>query len=69
MAINRLNISSQDIRYQYDVAIEIVQVPPISGAYMDTPVNPGKVVGWYDSGVDAVRLFVADATGYRFFRV
>ena len=69
MGINRVSFSSQSLTENSDITLEIVQVRPDVEAYLDTPVAPNKMVGFYNNLVGGVELYITDATGHRYTRV
>lgn len=49
-------------------AIEIVNTQPSTAALLPT-VNPGKIIGYYNSTTDSIQLYVADGNGLRYVPV
>jgi len=69
MAINRTSLSAQSIRENTDLTIEFLLTPPVSGQYLEAPVTPNVLYGFYNDVLDVVQLYVSDTTGYRLIRV
>lgn len=69
MAINRTSISSQDIRDNHDVAIRLVFDRPDTSAYLETPLVPNTLVGYFDTFTDTVYLYMVDPTGRRYVSI
>ena len=69
MAINRSSISAQSIRENTDLTIEILNELPNTSAYLDTPVTPNVLFGFYNHILDKVQLYVSDPTGRRFLKI
>ena len=69
MAINRSSISAKSIREDTDLTIVLLQAPPNTQQYLDVPVAPNVLVGFYNDVTDVVQLYVTDATGRRYIRV
>lgn len=69
MAINKSFISTNSVEKYNGNTIELIStIPPLDGL-IDTPMEPGKLVGYYDGASDSVRLFVVSGSGYRLMRV
>ena len=69
MAINRSSISSQSITENYDVAINMSAIPvdqSTAEIYLDPPVTPNILHGFYNSATGTVQLFVTDPQGRRY---
>ena len=64
MAINPALFDSQPIGDNYDVSIELLTARPTPGEYMTNPVQPNRLVGYYDALEDVVELYMSDATGW-----
>ena len=69
MAINRSSLSSQSLKQNTDVTLELLVTRPVENVYLDTPVTPNRMVGYYNYSLNRVELFVTDATGYRYIKV
>lgn len=69
MAINRTSFSAQDITTNYSVAVKMVGTKPDPNATLSTPVEPNVMVGFYNSAINAVELFIADSSGTRYIKV
>ncbi len=69
MAINRTQITAQSIAENTDVTVNLLSTPPNPNVYLDTPVEPNVLVGFYNDMTDTVQLYVTDATGYRYIPV
>ena len=69
MAINRSSISSQSITQNNDVAINMSAIPidqSASEIYLDPPVTPNILHGFYNAATGTVQLFVTDSQGRRY---
>jgi len=69
MAINRTSITADDIRQNYDVAIQILSDQPDTSATLATPVTPNVLVGFYNNSLDVVELYITSASGLNYIRV
>lgn len=69
MAINRSIISAQDIRTNYDVAIQILAERPDVNEVLAEAVDPNVMVGFYNNASGYVELYVTDPSGLRYVRV
>lgn len=69
MAINRVSFSSESIKENYDITLELLTTRPVEGEYLTTAVTPNRMVGYYNNSLDKVELFITDATGYRYIKV
>ena len=69
MAINRTSITAQSIKENTDITIAFLALPPNTTQFLDTPVEPNTLVGFYNDVTDAVELYVTDSTGRRYIRV
>ena len=69
MAINRTSISAQDITQDPSFSIKLASTRPDTTAYLDLPVEPNVMIGFYDSNLNAVQLYVTDPTGRRYIKV
>ena len=69
MAINRSSFSAQSIAVNTDISIQLLPAPPDTTVYLETPVTPGIMVGYYNDQSDAVELYITDSTGYRYIKV
>ena len=69
MAINRTFISAQDITQDPSFSIKLAATRPDTTVYLDTPVEPNVMIGFYDSTLNVVQLYVTDPTGRRYIKV
>jgi hypothetical protein len=69
MAINRTSISSQDIRNNTDIAVELLATRPTIGEYLDTPVTPGILCAFINTSTGYVELYLTDPTGRRYLPI
>ena len=69
MAINRVSFTAQSLTENSDITLELLQVRPVSGEYMETPVTPDRLVGYFNSLAGGVELYLSDSTGHRYVRV
>lgn len=69
MAINRVQITSEAIAENTDITLELLQVRPDTSAYLDTPVKPNKMVGYFNNLSGGVELYITDPTGRRYIKV
>jgi len=68
MAINNPEISSINHADDLSTAIEVVDERP-SNITLEVAVNPGRLIGYYNAGNDAIELYVADQNGLRWIPV
>lgn len=69
MAINRNSFTTQSIHDNIDITISMLPALPDTTKYLDTPVTPNIMVGYYNDITDTVQLYVTDATGRRYVKV
>ena len=69
MAINRNSFTAQSLTENSDITLELLQVRPDINAYLDNPVTPNKMVGYFNNLVGGVELYITDPTGRRYIRV
>ena len=69
MAINRTSITAQDITQDPSFSIKLAATRPDTTAYLATPVEPNVLIGFYDSTLNVVQLYVTDPTGRRYIKV
>ena len=69
MAINRTSFSAQSIQQNVDITIQMLPTLPDTTEYLDTPVTPNIMVGFYNDISDTVQLYVTDQTGRRYIKV
>lgn len=69
MAINRVSMTSESVENDYTVTIEIVSQPPDPGTLNSPLETPGKIVGFYDTTLDGVRLYIVDNSGLRWLPI
>lgn len=73
MAINRSSITTQSITENNDVAINLLALPPDTNSpenvYLDPPVAPNILHGFYNDATGTVQLYVTDAQGRRYVRI
>ena len=69
MAINRTSLSAQSIKQDVDITIQLLSTLPDTTKYLDTPVTPNIMVGYYNDITDTVQLYVTDQTGRRYIKV
>ena len=69
MAINRTSITADDIRQNYDVAIQILADRPSTTERLDSPVSPNMLVGYYNDVLNVVELYITSASGFNYIRV
>lgn len=67
--INSTSIQSQDISTSPDVTIQFLAVKPEVGATLAIPEPPGKLYGYYDQSIGAVRMYAVDPTGRRYIAI
>ena len=68
MAINRVSLTAQSIQ-NTDLSIKMLGELPDTAQYLDTPVTPNVMVGYYNAITDTVQLYVTDQTGRRYIKV
>jgi len=69
MAINRTQITAQSIKENTEITVELLATVPNPNTYLDTPVTPNTLFGYYDSLSDTVQLYITDGTGRRYIPV
>jgi len=69
MAINRTSFAAQSIHENIDLTISMLPTLPDTTKYLDTPVTPNIMVGYYNAITDTVQLYVTDQTGRRYIKV
>ena len=69
MAINPISIQAEDISQNPDVTIQFLPVKPLVGVILSTREPPGKLYGYYDQSISAVRLYAIDPTGTRYIEI
>lgn len=69
MPINRVSFTTQALTENTDITLEILQVRPVEGVYLSTPVTPNKMFGYFNNLVGGVELYISDSTGYRYMKV
>ena len=69
MTINRAFVSSQDISTVTNATIEILDVRPDTSTVLTVPETPNRLVGYYDSTLQGVELYVVDRSGLRWIRI
>ena len=69
MAINRTSLSAQSIKQDVDITVQLLSTLPDTTKYLDTPVTPNIMVGYYNDITDTVQLYVTDQTGHRYIKV
>ena len=67
--INSTSIQAQDISTNPDVTIQFLAAKPIVGATLAIPEPPGKLYGYYDQAIGAVRMYAVDPTGRRYVSI
>ena len=69
MAINRVSLTAESLTTNTDITLELLVTRPEENVYMDTPVTPNRLVGFYNAQTGTVELYLSDNTGYRYLRV
>lgn len=69
MAINGTSLSAQSIHQNIDITIQMLPTLPDTTKYLDTPVTPNIMVGFYNDVTDTVQLYVTDRLGRRYIKV
>ena len=70
MAINRSSLTTSSIvTDNLDVVIEMLVQRPSTNKLLDPPVQPNRLVGYYNSGTNRVELYLSDAYGTRWSKV
>jgi hypothetical protein len=69
MAINRSFVGTQDISTVTNDTIELVGTRPDTSTLLSTPDTPNRLVGYYDSALQGVELYVIDQSGLRWMRI
>jgi hypothetical protein len=68
MAIEQNYVTAIQHSQDTSTAIEVVSVAP-DLTTLSANVNPGRLLGYYNSSTDSVQLYVADANGLRWVPV
>jgi hypothetical protein len=63
MSINPTSISSQSIKENTDVVIEIVYTRPSLTETFDPPEIPGRIIGYYNGSSGFMELYVFNRSG------
>lgn len=69
MPINRVSFTTEAIADNTDITLEILQTRPEENVYLDTPVTPNKMFGYFNNLVGGVELYITDSTGRRYIKV
>ena len=73
MTINNASISTSDSASEAQAfRLEMLTgtQPDVSpGAFIDPPVTPNRLYGWYNGSSDMVELFMTNSSGNRYIRV
>lgn len=69
MGISRVSFTSQSIKANTDITIEMLESKPDTRAYLDTPVVPNVLCGFFNDATDSVELYITDSTGRRYIKV
>ena len=67
--INPSALGSQDATTNYDVCIELLQSRPVTNRVLVNRRPAGQLVGYYNSDLDAVELYVVNKAGNMFLKV
>jgi len=68
MAIESNYITAVQHSEDTSTAIEIVSTPP-NLTTLSANVDPGRLLGYYNSSTDSIQLYVADGNGLRWIPV
>ena len=66
MAINRVSFASESVTTNTDSVIEVRYSEPPLGTTLTVPETPGKLIGYYDSLSDTVKLYIVSSNGLRY---
>ena len=69
MAINRVSFSAEPLTQNTSVTLELLRVRPSESEYLDTPVAPNRMVGYFNNSIGRVELFITDPSGRRYIKV
>lgn len=69
MAINRNSFTATSIKEFNELTIQMVHTLPDTTKFLDTPVTPNIIVGYYNDLTDTVQLYVTDRSGLRYIKV
>ena len=69
MAINSAGFSADSIEDNPSFILDMVLVRPEENVNLATPVQPGQIVGFYNSQLGYVELFVGNPSGNRWIGV
>ena len=69
MAINPPSIGARPIQDTKDTVIEIVADRPQVGNYFSPNRTPYSVVGYYDSLLDIVELYMVSSAGNQYIKI
>jgi len=69
MAINRTSFSTENLATDHDVAIQMVATRPDPQETLVTPVNPNIMIGYYNTSLNVVELFISNSGGTQYLKV
>lgn len=69
MAIEPPSIGSTPINTTNNAYIELVDRRPAVGVTFSPSRTPGQIVGYYNSGVNAVELYMVNSRGNKFLKI
>ena len=69
MAINPSSFSGVSIETAGRAYIEIFPTPPTLGVLLDPPLEPGRMIGYWNPANDKVELYVVGGGGTYWLRV
>lgn len=69
MAINRVSFTDQSIEDNPDITLLLLTTRPDVNEYLDPPVTPNRMRGYYNGATGNVELYITDALGRRYIKV
>ena len=68
MGISKVSFSPESLTSNTSITLELLPVRPDPGAYMDPPVTPDRMVGFF-SPQGYIELFISSSDGRKYIRV
>ena len=69
MAINRSSFTTESLTTNHDIAIQMVALRPDPQEPLVTPVKPNIMVGFYNTSLNVVELFISNSSGTQYLKV
>ena len=68
MSISRASISAVPLEDNTEFVIQMVASQPDTDEFLDPPLSPGKVFGFYNGATGFVELYVINNSGTRYLK-